>query len=111
MLLNYSVCQNILVVHSSFFDMATLLNPQRGIDFIYSPDYSILGAHNLDTAQIGPDSESNSVEFFDPNQYQQVLNSTYLSGGTLSGDEIKNNLRSWNGYGSFKDKYWPPATP
>ncbi len=100
--------ENILVVHTSFFDQITLLNIRKGFEF----NYKLFGNQNqyLDSSKIEPDSEVFGVLFFDPNQYQQVLNSRILAAYTLTPDEIKSNLRPWAGYGSFKDKYWPPAT-
>jgi len=98
--------QSILVVHTQFFDQVTLLNSQRGIAF----GYTLYGAQSVDSSSIGPGTEISGVTFFDPSQYQKVLKSGILCDCRLSAGQIIANLRPWTGYGSFKDKYWPPAT-
>lgn len=98
--------QNILLIQTGHFDQITLLNAKRGIDF----GYKLFGSESLDSSKIDPNVKIREIYFFDPNRYRQVLNSGVMSTYILSGDEIKNNMHPWSGYGSFKDKYWPPAT-
>jgi hypothetical protein len=98
--------ESILVIHASFVDPITLLNAKKGVEF----DYELFGKQSLDSASIEPDTEIFGVTFFDPNQFQKVLNSGILSAYTLTADQTIKNLRPWRGYGSFKAKYWPPAT-
>jgi hypothetical protein len=99
--------QYILLLHTGFFDLVTLINPQKGISY----GYSLYGAQSLSSSSIEPNVEITSIDFFDPKQYQQILNCGFLSAGILSGEETKKNLHTWDGYGSIKEKYWPPATP
>jgi hypothetical protein len=98
--------QNILVMQSGEFDQVTLINSQKGISF----GYQLFGNQSVASGEISPDVEIREIDFFDSNQYQQVLNSGVFSAYFLSGDQIKAGLHAWNGYGSFKDKYWPPAS-
>lgn len=99
--------QSILVINTGHFDQVTLSNSQKGIAF----DYKLFGAQNLESSAIEPETEIGGVTFFDLNQYQKVLDSGILSAYTLTVDQTIKNLRLWNGYGSFKEKYWPPVTP
>lgn len=103
----FDVPQSILVIHSGHFDQVTLLNAQKGISF----DYKLFGSQNLESSALEPETEISGVTFFDPNQYQKILDSGILSAYTLTADQTIKNLHPWNGYGSFKDKYWPPAAP
>ncbi len=102
----FGLPQSILVLHSGLFDQITLLDPQKGIAF----GYKLYGNQSLESSDLGPAVEIREVDFFDSNHYQEVLNSRELSAGILNGDQIKNSIRPWNGYGSIKEKYWPPAT-
>jgi hypothetical protein len=102
----FGIPQSILVVHTGHFDQVTLLNAQKGIVV----DYKLFGSQNLESSSIEPDTSISGVSFFDPNQYQKVLDSGFLSAYTLTANQTLNNLQPWDGYGSFKEKYWPPAT-
>jgi len=97
----------ILVVQTGFFDEVTLLNTSKGISFAYK----LFGYESLAASGIEPNTEIDYVIFYDPNQFQAILNSKILSAYTLDSDGTKKFLRPWTGYGSFKEKYWPPATP
>ena len=99
--------ENMLVIRTSLFDGVTLLNAKKGVEF----DYRLSEFQSLDTSNIQPNTKIYGVTFFDPNHYQQVLNSGILSSYALNSSDTTKNLKPWNGYGSFKDKYWPPATP
>ncbi|MGA7194237.1 MAG: hypothetical protein WBW94_11445 [Anaerolineales bacterium] len=94
----------IFLTHGGFVDQVTLINYQNGIAF----GYGFTGNQRVDSAMIEPGTEISEVLFFDPNQYENVIDSQVMLGvGRFNLD----NLHPWAGYGSFKDKYWPPATP
>jgi hypothetical protein len=75
----------------------TLVDPQKGIAFGYSsasqPDWVY--------SEIRPEVEIGEVMFFDPEHYQQILDSGILSYYLLSSEETKSRLRPWNGYGNL----------
>ena len=98
--------QNILLIQSGEFDQVTLINAKKGTAL----GYKLFGNQSVTSAEISSDVEIREIDFFDPNQYQLILNSGYFSAGLLSSDQIINALHPWNGYGSFRDKYWPPAS-
>ncbi len=98
--------QSILVLRTDLFDQVTFVNPQSGILFYRK----YVGSYSVETSELTPETAITGVAFFDPHEYERVLNSGILSAYKLSADETINNLRPWNGYGSIKEKYWPPAT-
>jgi hypothetical protein len=95
--------ESISLIQSSRMDLVTLLNPEKGIAL----GYALNGDSRLDSASIEPAIWISGVMFFDPNQFQTISDSDIVLGGTFN----PNNFHPWVGYGSFKDKYWPPATP
>jgi hypothetical protein len=99
--------QSILVVHTGNYDQVTLLEPTKGI----ATGYKLYGSQGLEASSIAPETEITEIAFFDANQYQHILDAGLIAAGTLSGKDITNNLLPWLGYGRFKDKYWPPASP
>jgi hypothetical protein len=99
--------QSILVVHTGNYDQVTLLEPTKGI----ATGYKHYGSQGLEASSIDPETEITEIAFFDTNQYQHILDAGLIAAGTLSGKDITNNLLPWLGYGRFKDKYWPPASP
>jgi len=103
----FGMPESILLVQTGHFDQVTLLNSQKGIAF----GYKLFGASSLDSTGVESNIEVSDLAFFDPNQYERVLDSGNLSAYTLNPEETKRNLHPWKGYGSFKEKYWPPAIP
>ncbi|MGA7193318.1 MAG: hypothetical protein WBW94_06770 [Anaerolineales bacterium] len=92
----FGIPQNILVMQYGEYDQVTLINAQKGTSF----GYKLFGNESVTSAEIGPNTEIREISFFDPSQYQRVMDS-----------EEFNSLQPWNGYGSFKDKYLPTAAP
>jgi len=88
--------QSILAFHSNLY-WVTLVNPQTGIAF----GYSSVGHPNWVYSEIRPEVGINVVMFFDPKQYEQILDSGFLSYYLLSSEETKSKLRPWNGYGDL----------
>jgi hypothetical protein len=85
--------QSVLVARGGEFEAITLLNPLKGIDFYCTIDSGV--------SEITPETEVTGVIFFDPHQYQKLLNSGMLSFYTLTADETLNRSRTWNGYGDL----------
>ena len=101
----FGVPQSILAFHSNLM-WVTFVDPQKGIAF----GYSSAGHPDWVYSEIRPEVEISEVMFFDPKQYQQILDSGFLSYYLLSSEEIKNKLHSWAGYGNLDEKY-PPRQP
>jgi hypothetical protein len=88
--------QSILAFHSNLM-WVTLVDPQKGIAF----GYSSAGQPDWVYSEIRPEVEIGEVMFFDPEHYQQILDSGILSYYLLSSEETKSRLRPWNGYGNL----------
>jgi hypothetical protein len=92
----FGVPESILVFHSNEY-WVTLLNAQTGIAF----GYSSAGHPDWAYSEIKPEVEISEVMFFNTEQYQQILESGFLSYYLQSADEAKSKLRPWNGYGDL----------
>jgi hypothetical protein len=88
--------QSILAFHSNLM-WVTFVDPQKGIAF----GYSSAGHPDWVYSEIRPEVEISEVMFFDPKQYQQILDSGFLSYYLLNSEETKSKLRPWNGYGDL----------
>ena len=88
--------QSILAFHSNLM-WITFVDPQKGIAF----GYSSAGHPDWVYSEIRPEVEISEVMFFDPKQYQQILDSGFLSYYLLNSEETKSKLRPWNGYGDL----------
>lgn len=91
-----------LAPSSSFVIVA--VNPEKGIE--YSFDTRNL-AGNL-KKEIRADTLLGLISFFNPNDYEKILNDRLFSMAELSGEETIQYMKPWTGYGSILEKY-PPA--
>jgi len=94
--------ENISLIQTSRMGLVTLLNLKKGIAFGFGVD----GDSSLDSTSIEPATWIYDITFFDPNQFQIISYSDAVFPGTFN----PNNFHPWMGYGSLKDKYWPPMT-
>ena len=87
---------------SSFYIVA--INPKQG--FEYSFDTRDLSSKLKN--EIQPETMLSRISFFDPNDYEKILNAGLFSTPYLTGAETKLYMRPWLGYGVIVEKY-PPA--
>lgn len=98
--------RTVIVVRNNGDAYVTFINPATGISFGYT---SIWKDEKWKT-EISPDIEIESINFFDPNSYQGVLNSGIFSWWFLDPEQTANVSYSWIGYGKLDEKY-PPRHP
>jgi hypothetical protein len=77
--------------------------PPKGIAF----GYTTVGRPGWQRTKISSKITIEYIDFFDPNTYQQFLDSRTLTYGDLSGKEISERLVPWVGYGDIQEKYPP----
>jgi hypothetical protein len=92
--------KSVLVVNVGEINAVTFINSQKGIAFGYG--------FSSGSTEIKPEDGIDDVTFFDPLQYQLLLNSEILSYGQMNATETVYNLRPWVGYGSIEN-YRPLA--
>lgn len=95
--------ESILTIHAGEFDAVTLLSPPKGVAFGYR-------FHLDESSEISANNEIDNVIFFDPKQYQLLLDTSILSYHQLSVDEALKKMRPWEGYGSI-EQYSTTPTP
>lgn len=94
--------KSVFAIQTSYYDLVTFLNPEKGINF----SYSLTGSRNFDNSPISAETEITSVDFFDPNQYQKLLNSGLIE-GELDPTLLNNRLFPWKGYGNAGQYQFP----
>lgn len=104
------------------------INVQQVIDIIGNPDtvqaayehggdvevnliFSNAGLHTVSRVpneheEINSDSQLTLLDIFEPNQYQEVLESGFLLNSPYNLEE--KNYFPWDGFGIIEEKYWPP---
>lgn len=92
--------QSILIIRSGEIYAAMLLNPEKGIAFSYFLADRV--------SEIQPEDEITNLIFFDPKDYELLLDSGIFTYHQLNTDETLRRLQSWEGFGNV-DKYFPEA--
>ncbi len=87
---------------SSFYIVA--IDPEQGYEF----SFDTRDLPNKLKNEIQPETMLSRISFFDPNDYEKILNAGIFSTPYLTGEETLRFMTPWSGYGSILEKY-PPA--
>lgn len=79
------------------------VSPSVGVAFVYST----LGQPKKALFEVYPGVRLGSIYFFDPETYEQFLESRSLTLGERNSEETRANLVPWKGYGNIKELYPP----
>lgn len=79
------------------------VSPSVGVAF----SYTSLGQSKKTLSEVYPNAKLDSIYFFDPETYEQFLESRSLTLGGRNSEETRANLVPWKGYGSIEKLYSP----
>jgi hypothetical protein len=96
---------SIPLLRPTTHNVVTAIYPSKGIAFNYNTSTLPKRLQN----EISPKIPLENISFFNPEIYDEMINSGLFGQGFLSGEETLENLRPWVGYGSLNELY-PPAS-
>jgi len=79
----------------------TAIYPALGIEYSYNT--RILSKRT--SKDIGPDIPIDFISIFDPEIYNDLIEASLFGQGSLTGEQIRESLRPWDGYGVLLEKY------
>lgn len=88
---------HILVVKEQGEEFVELIIQTKGIAF----GYSTLDRPSWWRSRIDPDIRISSIDFYSPDNYQQILDAGLLSYGVLDATETAERMQPWKGYGDL----------
>lgn len=77
------------------------VSPSVGTAFVYST----LGQSKRTLSEVYPEARLESIYFFDPETYEEFLESRFLTFNQRDSDETRAHLAPWKGYGKIGEKY------
>lgn len=82
----------------------TAIYPTLGIEY----SYNTRDLSKQASREIRSDIPIDFLSFFDPEIYNDFIDASLFGQGSLSGEETRESMRPWDGYGPLLEKY-PPA--
>jgi len=102
-IINIPLSGGMPLAPTSSFNIIAII-PEQGIGYSFDTR-SVEGKLKK---EIQPESMITKIFFFNPNDYEIILNAGLFSTPYLTGEETQKYMIPWTGYGSILEKY-PPA--
>ena len=93
--------QSIVITPYAHNFVVGFVDPSKGVALTYST----VGKPKRQLLEIYPEIKVSSIYFFDPESFEQFLDSRRLTLGQRDGEETIEHLEQWAGYGKIEEKY------
>jgi hypothetical protein len=99
---SFGIPQSVLAERAGEFEAISFFYPQDGI--VFGRRFS------QGPSEVRPKDHIYEVNFFDPTQYEQLLEAGFFNYSAISASEVFQRMRNWEGYGTI-DEYLSIPTP